>query len=427
MGNRSISLTLLILAMLTGFAGSAFAASNYYSSSSSLAFPDVENPGEPVSPPIDIRTNQRDTSDPSAAYNSRNFEYLVIWQETIKAGSEEAVYGRRLNSDGDPLGAAFSIMHAAGKNYNFSTVVYVPKHNKYWITLYEQKSGKWDIWAKTIDRFGEPGSQFLLSTGLYAGPPAMAYNSQKDQVMVVYEKVTSGNESVIESVCYQADFGGDCGTDVVASAPNKFCRQPDIVYNHTRDEYLVGYNNMSLSGSDSHVYAKRCKSDLSWCSVEIDITNRSFPPQFNVALVSGPDEYLAVWRDSYDTGIDVIYARRVSGDGSKKSIMLLTPNSQGYINKPAAAYGDGGHYLVTFFDSSDLFGRFIRPGKNEPESEIFNITRSDGVPSSMDVVCGSSTPCLVPYSESENGGDADILARLVGHWRKVFVPAVFQD
>ncbi len=423
---RLILITLMFVLQFSIDGSSALAGEKSSVLNTPPPLSDAPSNSAPVSPPIDIHIDESENYDSVAAYNSKHAEYLVIWVDPVNTDYEYGIYGRRVDNNGKTLGAAFPIMSLKDKTFINPNVVYIPKYDKYWVTFTESKDGTKLIWAKSINWKGDTQSQFMITSGTEdACCSAIAYNSQDDQVLIVYERSTSDSESVIQTECVEAKLGGECGGGLVTATSGKKLEMPDVVFNLVRNEYLIAY---TLASSINDIKGKRCKSDMSWCSDEISITPTGNPKQDSVALAAGLDEYLAVWHENYGTGIDKIWGRRIGGDGTLHSFMQITQGSGKQALGPRVAFGDSGRYLVVSHNGTDIFGRFIPSAKDTPEGDEFYIDKSIILAyGRLGAVCGFSAPCLVAHSEvNQKSGISDIKGRFVGYWNRIYLPVAYR-
>jgi hypothetical protein len=351
---------------------------------------------------------------------------MVIWHELNESDFGRSIYGRRVSVYGETIGTAFPIMSLTGKIFRQSDIVYVPKYDKYWIGVFEDKSFENAVWAMSINWKGETITQELIKDNTDSpGPPtlAMAYNTVDDQVMIVYENQLSNTNLVIGAICLKAGSGEKCGEKDVA-ASTKRLRYPDITFNPTRSEYLIGYTVFGGT-ADSNIKGKICNADLSSCSSEISITIHGNPWQDSVSLASGPDEYLAVWWERYSADSEGNWGRRIGGDGTLYNFINVIPGS-GRFGGPSTVYGDTGRYLVTSHNSSHYIGRILPPGKDIPDGDTFNIEKTGEYPLSTAAACENGVPCLVVYPAYIEGEGVELRGRLVGYWDRNHLPIVIR-
>ena len=381
----------------------------------------------PMSPFIYIRIDSLWNRNPSVAYNSKHNEFLVVWEEEI-SGAEMAIYGRRISIDGKTIGNAFPIAHNPLKQHTLPDVAYSAKQDKYLVTyIIKQSPTDYDIAAQVVRWNGDLGLGFFVDYDLdWDWYPAVAYNIQNDEFLVVWEKCIScqgGNRRDIEAQRIKASDWSLLSWRNIDGSANMIRRNPDVTYNAARNEYLIAYTRHSNISMDGDIYATRSDFNMSWLSAEIQITPSGYPPQDGVALAAGPDEYMAVWSENYGTKSS-IWARRVGGDGSLHSFFSLANDSGTYRFEPAVAFGDSGHYLVAWRHVGptwDIFGRHVGAGKDSPEGPQFPIDDGAFNQKSPALACSPSGPCLEVQEDDFLGGSYDIMGRLVGY-RRIHLP-----
>ena len=392
----------------------------------------------PRGPYIDIRVDSRQNQNPAVAYNSKHDEYLVVWDEEIHGG-ENAIYGRRVGPDGRLIGAAFPIQHFTNRILLLPDVAYSSKQDKYLVAYYERiTANNYDIAVVPVSWDGIPGSGYYIDHDSdWDWYPALAYNVQNDEFLVVWENCVSclgGNLRDIKAQRIRAGDGMLLSWRYIASSSNIIRRLPDVVYNSVRNEYLIAYTRHSNISTDGDIIGIRSNFNMSWLSSEFQITPAGTPPQDGVALAAGPNEYLAVWSEDYGTKTS-IWGRRVHGDGALQPFISLANDAGKHRVDPAVDFGDGGHYLVAWqfwdviggsWDSWDIYGRVVRAGQNSPEGDefvLFNLLYHQKAPA---VGCAPAGPCLVVEEDNYPGGDYEILGRLIGH-RRVFLPLTLRN
>ncbi len=417
---------LIVLFQLCLASSSALAGYNGSEETISSGLPDSPSSSAPISPLIKIHLDETSIEHYSVAYNSNRKEFMVIWHELNEADFGRSIYGRRVSVYGDTIGTAFQIMSLTDIRFRQSDIVYVPKHDTYWIGVFEDKSFNNAIWVKSITWKGETITQELIkdNTDSPGGPTlAMAYNTKNDQVMIVYENKLSNTNLVIGAICLKAGDGEKCGEKDVA-ASTKRLRYPDIAFNPARTEYLIGYTMFGGAG-DGNIKGKICNADLSTCSSEKPITVHGSPWQDSLSLASGPDEYLAVWWERYSTDSEGNWGRRIGGDGTLNNFINIIPGS-GRFGGPIAVYGDTGRYLITSFNSTHFVGRFLPPGKDTPVGDTFIIEKTGEYPSAVAAACQKGVPCLVVYTVYIEGKGVEVRGRLVGYWNRNHLPVVYR-
>lgn len=424
-----IRIFLAILVSVTFMAGgSASAGSKPSVSKEQSGFPEVVSAGAPISPPINIALNEYIREYYSVAYNTNYREFLVTWHEHNEDDFGRSIYGRRVDIFGNLIGAAFPIFSVTDKSYSQSDIVYIPKHNAYWIASIEEINFEANIWVKLINWKGETISQKKVKSGIESpGFPtlAMAYDNQGDRVMIVYENRLSASNHVIGAICLKAADGGKCGEKDISSSSTKRLRAPDIAFNPTKNDYLILYTEFGGEG-DGNIKGKFCKPDLSSCKAEVSITIPGYPWQDCPMLAAGPDEFFTTWWERYGTDSEAAWGRRIEGDGSTESFINLSPTGPRY-GCPYPVYGDTGRYLVVNNNPTEFFGRWFLPGVDTPQGDPFTIETKEDFVLPIAAACYPGEPCMVVYPVYHSGQGTELRGRLVGYWNMNNLPFIYKQ
>ena len=381
----------------------------------------------PISGFIEIRANALEDSNPKVAYNSKHEEYLVVWEEEIHGG-EIAIYGRRVGINGNMIGAAFPIQHFTNRQLSWPDVAYSEKQDKYLVAFHEKISAtNYDIAVVPVSWNGVPGSGYYIDYDTdWDWIPAVAYNIQNDEFLVVWEKCIScqgGTQRDIQAQRIRASDGMLLSWRNLASSSNMIRRFPDVTYNSTRNEYLVAYTRHSNGSTDGDITGIKINFNMSGPINEFLITSSGSPPQDGVSLAAGPDEYMVVWYEDYGTK-NSIWGRRINGDGSLQPFISLANDAGKHRVEPAVAFGDGGTYLVTWryiAGTWDVYGRNVKAGQNSPQGPEFPIDASAGGQKVPAAGCAPMGPCLVAYEDNFGTAPYNIRGLMVGY-RRVLLP-----
>jgi hypothetical protein len=380
---------------------------------------------------IDIKVDDVNNYNPAVAYNSIHDEYLVVWEND--RGATRDIYAQRVAGDGT-LKSWFTIVHDANKWNYLPDVAYSPAQDEYLIVYtYQYSTSDYDIYARRVKWNGADMNQpqyqeFAINneTGKQ-WYPAVTYNSQRDEYLVVYENYWSSTLHDIDAMRVRASdgylFGAPSGYNI-ASGANTIRRLPDVAYNEARNEYLIAYTYQHTTNGD--IWGKIASFNFGTLSSEIHLVDNTVD-QDGVALAAGPDEYLAVWNDGGGT---TIYGVRVTGAGATQSfIPLATDSGQTHV-EPDVAYGNIYGYLVTWryvSPGNDVYGRFVKAGQNTPWGGRFAIDNGAYSQRSPALACGTHGDCLVV--EEDNwplAVDYEIRGRFVlAH--HVYLPLVMRN
>jgi hypothetical protein len=396
----------------------------------------------PMSDFVEIQLNDRPNLNPAVAYNSKQGEFLAVWEEHIHGGMV-AIYGRRVGMDGRTKGPPFPVIEFPNLQYYQPDVAYSPAENQYLVVWVRKVSdADYDVWATPVRWDGVPGNHIRIDIDFDKDwYPAVAYNDLRNEFLVVYEKVVvADSRRDIEARRVRASNWSLASWRNLAGGDNELRRLPDVAYNLARDEYLIAYTGQTAPLNPINVrgdiYGLRSNYSMSSLSAEFLITTAGDPPQDSVALAAGPNEYLAVWYEDHGANMDSIWARRVAGNGALQSFINIAHQSGQRHVEAAAALGDGGHYLVAWRQSLgtspnlnfNIRGRTVRQGQNSTEGPAFDIDIWQAQQKNPDVACAATSRCLVVYEDDWPGGPTapyNIRGRLVGHVR-AFVPVTLR-
>jgi len=394
-----------------------------------------------LDPFINIWVDTVDNLEPAVAYNSNHDEYLVVWYND--RGATWDIYAQRVGGDGT-LRSWFCVSHDTGFHNYDPAVVYNPDQDEYLIAwVYDSVITGSDIWARLVkwdgSDLGNPRyAEFPMNQDNDTQwNPAVAYNSQNNEYLVVYENWWAGGLRDIDARRVNKDgtaLGPASGVNIATGSGQERVF-PDVAYNEARNEYLIAYT--FGVGSNGNIYGKVAFANLGTLSSEIHICDDSFDQDFP-AVAAGPDEYLVAWEDGIWTTNDYdIYARRVSGDGTPQgsaggfSIAGATTNLR---VDPAVAYGAGYGYLVAwrYYDpgssGQDVYGRYVMRGQNSASGDEFAIDNDWDSQANPAIACALSGDCLLVEEDNlpSPPGDYEIRGRFVRPHR-VTLPLVLRN
>ncbi len=229
-----------------------------------------------------------DAVDPAVAYNSTDNEYLVVWSGDNTGGTllddEFEIWGKLLEGDADWIGADFRISDMGGigdEAYDGRApdVAYNSTDNQYMVVwegddrAYNRADNEFEIWGQRLNASGgEMGAgDFRISR---MGPdndpdydafdPAIAYDSQDNQYLVVWEGETL-RPDVFDILGQRLAANGlQVGADDFVlsnpgSGPNADydAYNPAVAYDGASDEYLVVWQDDELGVGEYEIFGQR--------------------------------------------------------------------------------------------------------------------------------------------------------------------------
>ncbi|MCG2769196.1 MAG: hypothetical protein L6435_12555 [Anaerolineae bacterium] len=144
-------------------------------------------------PELPIATSPGPEYSPTAAYNPVLDEYLILWEDEIG--------GQRLTGEGEPVGSSFSLFRASP--YLRKPALMVDADSGDWVMVWEGRCETGpqgvDIYARRFSEEGKPlGDVVLLcNDGSNQFAPAIAYNSYRGDLLVVWSDDLLGNDSLV--------------------------------------------------------------------------------------------------------------------------------------------------------------------------------------------------------------------------------------
>lgn len=372
-----------------------------------------------------------DNVEPAMAYNNLRDEYLVVWTDERPGGVKD-VHARRVSGDG-LVRSEFVVAHNAGsKNYE-PDVAYSPVHDEYLIVYtFDEPTTDSDIWARRVkwdgsDLWQPQYQEFAIRVeGGKQHHPAVAYNSDADEYLVVYQN-TWFDRNDIAAQRVRAGDGGLESWRNIASDANQYRNSPDVAYCPTSNYYLIAYEY----GLKIHGKVASWNMDHLGPETKIGL----YYDQSDVALAASATEFLAVFSTKQSAGdYPEICARRMSADGTPEGwtefVVAGGSITQG-PETPSVAYGAGYGYLVVYHSdylSSDynVYGSYVMPGQDGTAGSSFVLDDDSGSDQRHPVVaCATNGDCLMAEGDAV-GGDFDIRGRLVVP-HHVYLPLVLRD
>jgi hypothetical protein len=371
--------------------------------------------------------------EPAAAYSSDRQEYLVVWERN-------AIWGQRVATSGELLGAPFEISAGGGS----PDVTYNDTDNEYFVVW---QTGA-DVQGRRLSKFGALlGSVVDVAIGYLPPPgtdgwyydqPAVDYASTQNRYLVVYRyRRDSDGGSSIRARSYNSDGTPEAGGfEVGPYSALTVPEQPALAYNRSRNEFLVAWQRTSVSELD--VYAVRVKmKDGAAVSGSVFVVASASGDEYAPAVAAIPTvpeegQYLVAWERHLgsDTNIE---AKSVSGDAFPSPTRRYLANTGWGENSPAAAGSESNdHFLVTWtwVPSPTPPGMFEIQGRTLAlDGSLLSDTTLIGGRQVFDsaVVAGPVGDFLVAFDDNETFGtySRGIYGRLWGN--RLYLPLLIRQ
>jgi len=315
----------------------------------------------------------RIASDPSAAYNSTNDQYLIVWTGEGAVDNDFDIFGQIVDaSTGNLIGSNFRISSTGTDGDNRLAFVetsfaaaYNSANNEYlvvWLADGLTTDNEFEIFGQRLNAAGaEIGTNdFQISTigtdgdghgAVSTSGPVVAYNNTDNRYLVVWEAdgLATDNEFEIFGQMLDASNGSEIGSDFRISNSGadadaaRSSNDPSIAYNSTDNEFLVVWEEDGFGNdNDFDIFGQRVSSAGAEVGADFRISNTGtdtdtkFGKDPSVAYSSVDNKYLVAWRSNpfASVGEDEIFGQFVSNAGAEIGSDFRISNS-GLFNNPA--------------------------------------------------------------------------------------------
>ena len=200
-------------------------------------------------------------------------------------------------------------------------IAYSPDFDRYLLVFLSHENDDWSIYSQVLDGEGYVVSAvtpLAVGGGEERGRPAVVYNPAASEFLVVWEQTFLGQDWDIYGVRLTATGVPIGGSFPIAARSNPE-RQPDVAYNSARNEYLVVWKQVVGEGDSAMPDIAGQRLNGLGQAVGAD-----FPITFSAIEESRPrldydgygNQYLVAWQEP-GAGADMnVRGQRLSWDGS---------------------------------------------------------------------------------------------------------------
>ena len=199
---------------------------------------------------------------PSVAYNSTRQEYLVVWYND-RAGNDD-IRAQRLTRDGLKIGSPFYISAGAGNDRRYPDVAYNSQHDQYLVVWEDEGTLGTSIHARRVSGTGMvlDTSDIVIRSGGGSTwtpvKPAVAYAYTSDCYMVVWAETWHPMPITYSIYALDVDENAVVGssmTTVVSQGDN--LGEPDIAYNRHANRHLVVWEEYNPGTTFYHIMGQQ--------------------------------------------------------------------------------------------------------------------------------------------------------------------------
>ncbi|HID87319.1 MAG TPA: hypothetical protein EYP55_08055, partial [Anaerolineae bacterium] len=222
----------------------------------------VSGDGELLGENVPLIVRVGDQLDPDMVYNPPRDEYLLVWKNDVELDeegqpiiSDRQIYARRVSAGGQGGGESFVVSSGSG-NHAHPAVAYNSRDDEYLVVW--QRGDIW-IYGRRVPSDGEPLGQFIifLQSWPYPAPvPAVAYNSGQNEYLVVWE--SEAEESIYgQRISSDGERLLDEPLEIAAAVGTP--SRPRVSYHRPEggaEGYLVAWSDGRHSSADRDIYGQ---------------------------------------------------------------------------------------------------------------------------------------------------------------------------
>jgi len=298
---------------------------------------------------------------PTIAAHNESSEILIAWEDA-RNGIDLDIYGQRLAADGHLLGGNFALVIG---EYDQCAPSLFPKSGGegYLLLWHHQQRDYHAVYGQCLSMAGTPmGAPFRIPAPNNGQQwiPGGAYNDVANEFLIVWEDMFT-SEIMGQRITADGDLIGEA--IVISTRPKSQWAPPYAVFNGTREEYLVVWDELGVGD----IYGQIVRADGTLLGENLAIS--TVPGKQFVSSVtynSNSNEYLILWTDerALETHDGDIYGQRIDADGVAVGNELAIANAPQWQRNAVAAY-DSGHdeYLIVWWDgrgistANDIYGQ----------------------------------------------------------------------
>jgi len=305
-----------------------------------------------LNPEITVIDSSNIFTQPSVAFDSTQFRYLVVWEDTSNGNIE----GRILNANGSNYSVAFLIADCT--DCSFPDVVYSPQYDEY-LVVWEENLGisDKDVHGRLVGVGGtpDPGGAFDIANvvNIIEQSPAVVVDPSDGKYLVVFSAKPDLSLNIYGQRLFStgAKSGGILG--ITSESGDEL--SPDVAFNPVDDSAFVAWHHDVAVGT-TEVKGRLLQANNSVGGQTTLSTSGGFDEQnVSLAYASIGDPYLATW-----DGQAEVYELSLTATGAAASAIVNVTSSASTQYGSSVVFG-ADRFLVAFNDYNgqyDIFGRF---------------------------------------------------------------------
>lgn len=219
-----------------------------------------------------------------------------------------------------------------------------------YLLVWRQNGG--GIRAQRMNDSGQPiGNVLTVSSNSTAKDPAVAYDPDLQQYMVVWEE---GGNIRTRRIKIDGSFANNALTifSATASATGSY---PDVVYNQVSDFYLVVWREQvtNLSGTTYHIRSRRTPGSY----LVVTLTSQTAGVNTPAIAVADDGTFMVVWEDNRGFTTEIYGQRLTSSGGLSGSNLAITNNGTAKVLPDITWQANTDSYLVAWQTGDSIWGQ----------------------------------------------------------------------
>ena len=236
-------------------------------------------------------------------------------------------------------------------------VAYNSQHKQYLVVWYNQWAGSFDIYAQRVSSAGQlVGGWFSVASGPNNRIcPAVAYNATDDEYLVVFMYDASANGTRYDIMGQRLDWSGNKlgeAFQIAVAAADTSNYVPKVVWKQSYDEYLVVWSTRDLAGVPNSI-GEFLIDNLGTKRYGTVLASGNHPDDPNLVWEPLFNRYLVVWSYTNAAGHTAILgdlrdanANRVVQPGLTNPFVIYSSDTNDALHPRVIS--DGALYLAVY-------------------------------------------------------------------------------
>jgi len=307
------------------------------------------------------------------AYNDDLDQWLVVWQDE-RTGVSDGIYGRIVDKDANLLFSNITIIDNSDTLAQPSAA-YDTAQSRYFVVWVNNTNG--NIEGRILNAYGALYDAFMIVDCTDCRNPDVVYSPSADKYLVVWDESISVSDKDVKGRFIGVDGVPDPGGPFdIAVVEDTIEQNPAVVVDPSNGRYLVVFShdttgNFNVGGQ--RLFNNGSKNG-GIQSISSDAYDEKSP---DVAFNPTDDGAFIAWHHDVDVGSTEIKGRLLRADNSMGSQPTLSISGGSDEQNASLSYAfTGDPYLVTWDNGADIFGRWVTAG-GAVASDIFIVTSTN--------------------------------------------------